>query len=287
MIRLAPSACLALALALLAGSPVRGEETPYIMLASTTSTRDSGLLADLTARFEARTGVAVRVIAVGTGRALEHGRRGDVDALLVHDRASEDAFVATGHGLFRRDVMYNDFVIVGPAADPAGVREATSATDAVARIAATGARFASRADDSGTHKAERRLWEGAEIDPGAHSGKWYLETGSGMGATLNLADELGAYTLSDRGTWLAHRKRSGLAILFQNDPPLHNPYGVIVVNPERHPGVKVAHASAFADWLVSAEGQAAIDAFERDGQQLFFANAAKTAAATPPAPGGS
>ena len=186
----------------MSGSPeAETDEARYITLGSTTSTRDTGLLAHLSPLFEAESGINVRVIAVGTGRALEYGRRGDVDVLLVHHRPSEDQFVADGYAPYRRDVMFNDFVFVGPANDPAGLREAQTAHEAMTRVAAAEARFLSRGDDSGTHKAERGLWARAGIEPRAHSGSWYLETGSGMGATLNTAAEMGAYALADRGTW--------------------------------------------------------------------------------------
>lgn len=285
-----PGVVLALALALTALPGVvlqaRAESNAQaaprrITLASTTSTRDSGLLDFLLPRFTARTGIAVRVVAVGTGHALALGRRGDVDALLVHDRDSEDAFVASGHGLFRRDVMFNDFVILGPAEDPAGLRSAKSAAAALRRVAARRALFLSRGDDSGTHKAELRLWASAGIAPRAHSGHWYRETGSGMGAALNTAAQLHAYLLSDRSTWLAFQNPGGLQILVQGDPLLHNPYGVLVVNPRRHPHVQAGAARQFADWLTGAEGQAAIGAFRRRGQPLFF----PVAPAAPIAPG--
>ena len=255
------------------GSPPSAvEETAYITLGSTTSTRDSGLLAHLTPLFEARTGIAVRVIAVGTGRALEYGRRGDVDLLLVHHRPSEDAFVAEGYSPYWRDVMYNDFVIVGPPSDPAGVRGMTRATEALATIAKNGATFVSRGDDSGTHKAELALWSAAGVDPVRHSGSWYREIGSGMGAALNIASEIRAYLLTDRGTWVSFRNRSGLEILLEGDPTLRNPYSVMPISAERHPHVKLEASERFIEWLVSEEGQAAIDAFRVDGERLFFAH---------------
>lgn len=246
------------------------DEKPFLTLASTTSTNDSGLFASILPRFEADTGIAVRVVAVGTGQALEIGRRGDADALLVHDRASEDRFLADGLASLRRDVMYNDFVIVGPSVDPAGIRGGTKAPAALATIAAQRAAFVSRGDDSGTHKAEARLWSAAGIEPEGASGGWYRETGSGMGATLNVAAELPAYTLSDRATWLAFRNRRELTILVEGDASLRNAYGVLVVNPARHPHVKAELAMRFADWLTGAEGRAAIEAFRIDGQRLFF-----------------
>jgi tungstate transport system substrate-binding protein len=267
---------LLLAFPLAANSADDGET--FITLASTTSTRDSGLLDAILPMFREASGVAVRVIAVGTGRALELGRRGDVDALLVHDRASEDAFVASGDGLFRRDVMFNDFVLIGPSADPAGIAGLSSATEALRRIAAKQAPFLSRGDDSGTHKAELRLWRAAAVDPSGASGSWYRETGNGMGATLNTATELDAYVLTDRGTWLSFRNRGDLVILLEGDPPLHNPYGVLVVDPAKHPHAKVEAATALADWLVSAEGQEAIAAYRVAGQPLFFPNPEPSAA---------
>jgi tungstate transport system substrate-binding protein len=257
-------AWLVLALAAHAG------EQPFLTLASTTSTRDSGLFEHLLPRFEAQTGVAVRVVAVGTGQALELGRRGDADVLLVHDRASEEAFVGDGFGLARHDVMYNDFLLAGPAADPAGVRGASDAAGALAQIAAAKAPFASRGDDSGTHKAELRLWQAAGVDPRPASGTWYREMGSGMGATLGVAAELGAYVLADRATWATYRSRGGLEPLVEGDARLRNPYGVIVVDPKRHPHVKAELAGRFADWLRSAQGRSAITSFRAGGAQVFF-----------------
>ena len=252
-----------------AGVSAQGEK-PFITLASTTSTRDSGLFDHVLPRFEAKTGVVVRVVAVGTGQAIELGRRGDADVLLVHDRKSEDAFVAEGFGLPRRDVMYNDYLIAGPEGDPAGVRGAAKAADALAKIAAAKAVFASRGDDSGTHKAELRLWQAVGVDPKPASGTWYRETGSGMGATLGVASELGAYVLTDRATWASFQNRGGLAVLVEGDPSLRNPYGVIVVSPQRHPHVKADLAGRFADWLTSPEGRSAIESFRVGGKQVFF-----------------
>jgi tungstate transport system substrate-binding protein len=248
----------------------------FVTLASTTSTRDSGLFEHLLPRFEAETGIAVRVVAVGTGQALELGRRGDADVLLVHDRPSEDAFVAEGYGLARRDVMYNDFVLAGPAADPAGVRGVAKAADALAKIAASEAPFASRGDDSGTNKAELRLWRAAGVDPKPASGRWYRETGSGMGTTLGVAGELGAYALTDRATWAAFQNRGDLTVLVEGDPGLRNPYGVIVVNPTRHPHVKAALAGRFADWLTSPAGRSAIESFRVGGKPVFFVERASS-----------
>lgn len=246
-----------------------------ITLASTTSTENSGLLGAILPQFTAETGIPVRVVAVGTGAALNLGRQGDADVLLVHARSDEDAFVAAGHGAYRRDVMFNDFVIVGPRDDPAKISGMSDASQALARIAENSATFVSRGDDSGTHKAERRLWAETKVDPQSASGGWYKESGSGMGATLNTAAGLGAYSLTDRGTWLSFRNRGDMDILLEGDPPLFNPYGVLLVNPERHPHIRADAAEKLVTWLTGTAGQAAIAAFRVDGQQLFFPNAAK------------
>ncbi len=266
---------LALALSALAPGPLHAE-TPAITLASTTSTENSGLFDHLLPRFTAATGIAVRVVAVGTGQALRMARNGDADVLLVHHRPSEEAFVAEGYGVRRHDVMVNDFVLVGPRADPAGVRGLDDAAAALAQIAGARAPFASRGDDSGTHKKERDLWAAAGLDPSAGPSAdrgWYRETGSGMGATLNAAAGMGAYALSDRATWLAFQNKGDLEVLVEGDPRLFNPYGVILVNPARHPHVHAREGQAFIDWLVSDDGQAAIAAYRLDGRQLFFPNA--------------
>ena len=254
----------ALALAPLA---LAAQEAPHITVASTTSTEQSGLFDHILPMFEQASGIEVRVVAQGTGQALETGRRGDADVVLVHARALEEAFVAEGHGVERFDVMHNDFVVVGPEGDPAGVAEAGTAADALAAIAEAGAPFASRGDDSGTHVAERALWEAAGIAP---EGDWYRETGSGMGPTLNIASQMDAYALTDRGTWLSFENPGALEVLFEGDDALHNPYGVILVNPERHPHVEAEAGQAFIDWLVSPEGQAAIAGYEIGGEPLFF-----------------
>ena len=259
---------------LLLATPLRAAEN-FIVLASTTSTQNSGLLDAILPLFTARTGIEVRVVAVGTGQALRIARNGDADALLVHHRPSEDAFVAEGHGIERRDVMYNDFIIIGPADDPAGVSAQPDAASAMRAIAKARQPFASRGDDSGTHKKEQELWKAAGITP---KGDWYLETGAGMGATLNFAAAKGIYTLSDRGTWISFGNKQGLRRLFSGDPALFNPYGIILVNPARHPHVKLAQARAFSDWLVSDEGQRAIGAFRILGQQAFCPNADNLAA---------
>jgi tungstate transport system substrate-binding protein len=248
----------------------RAEERPFLTLASTTSTRDSGLFDAILPTFEAASGISVRVVAVGTGQALALARRGDADVLLVHDRASEDAFLAEGHATLRRDVMYNDFVLVGPSQDPAGVRGSETVAVALERIASRESPFVSRGDDSGTHKAELRLWKSAGIDPREASGTWYREVGDGMGATLNVASELPAYTLADRATWSAFKNRQSLRIVVEGDPPLRNPYGVLLVNPARHPHVKHELGLRFVDWLTGDAGRAAIEAFRINGAPAFF-----------------
>jgi len=261
----------AMALFLLALAPAGAEER-FITLASTTSTEQSGLFGHLLPAFKAATGIEVRVVAVGTGQALKLGERGDADALLVHDRAGEDKFVAEGYGIDRRDVMYNDFVVVGPASDPAGIKGGKDAAAAFARIAAAKAPFASRGDDSGTHRSELRLWKKATVDIKAGGG-WYRELGAGMGPTLNTAAGMNAYALADRGTWASFKNRQSLAILVEGDRALFNPYGSILVNPEKHKGVKAADAKIWHLWLTGPQGQAAIAAFKIDGEQLFFGDA--------------
>ena len=241
-----------------------------ITMASTTSTQNSGLLDDILSKFTKKTGIGVNVVAVGTGQALRIARNGDADVLLVHHRPSEDAFIADGDGIARHDVMYNDFVIVGPAADPAGVAKATTAAEALVHIAESKTPFASRGDDSGTHKKEQELWTIAGIVP---DGDWYRETGAGMGTTLNIAVAMGAYVLTDRGTWITFGNKQDHVLLMSGDPELFNPYGVIVVNPSKHPHVKVAAAQALVDWLISDEGQRAIGAFQIEGKQAFCPNA--------------
>jgi tungstate transport system substrate-binding protein len=263
-----PSTWLLLAAALAIGGPAAAEDR-FITLASTTSTRDSGFFDSVLPKFRAKTGIEVRVVAVGTGRALRLGERGDVDAVLVHDRTSELEFVAGGFGIERREVMYNDYIVIGPRADPAGVRGFSDAASAFARIAQSRAIFASRGDESGTHKAELRLWRAAGVDAPAASGTWYRETGTGMGATLNTAAELGAYLLADRGTWLSFKNRRDLEVLVEGDPRLRNVYGAIVVDPARHPHVKAEEARSFVEWLVSEEGRTAVGAFRLGGEQLF------------------
>ncbi|MDJ0789604.1 MAG: extracellular solute-binding protein [Myxococcota bacterium] len=259
------------ALGLVASPAVRADDR-FIVLASTTSTENSGLLGEILPVFTKRTGIAVRVVAVGTGQAIRLAEKGDVDLLLVHHPESERAFVEAGHGVARHEVMYNDFVIVGPSHDPAGARGGSSLR-ALRSIAAGDSLFLSRGDDSGTHKKELSLWAEAGIDPRPHSGGWYRETGSGQGATLNTAHGLQAYTLSDRGTWLRFASKGDLGVLVEGDEALFNPYGIILVNPERHAHVKADEAQAFIDWLLSDEGQRAIASFRIDGQQAFFPSA--------------
>jgi len=237
-----------------------------LRLATTTSTENSGLLGYLLPAFEKRSGVAVHVIAVGTGKALRIAQAGDVDVVMVHARPAEAKFVAAGHGVDRREIMYNDFIVVGPGGDPGDVEGTASVAEALRRIAGSESRFVSRGDDSGTHKKEQALWEMSGVAP---AGKWYLESGQGMGKVLQMASELGAYTLTDRGTWLAYRGNLELGILVQGDPPLFNPYGVIAVNPERHAHVNYGGATAFIEWLSSPEAQTMIAGYTVDGQVLF------------------
>lgn len=257
-----------LALALGAPAPASRAADRSILLATTTSAENSGLLSYLLPRFERASGIRVKVVAVGTGQALKLGERGDADLLLLHHPPSEEAFVAAGFGIDRREVMANDFLLVGPAVDPAGAR-GRDVLAAFRAIAASGAIFVSRGDASGTHERERELWQAAGIDPGRAVGRWYREAGSGMGATLNIAAAMGAYTLADRGTWASFANRRGLVVLVEGDPRLSNVYAVTLVNPARHPHVKVAEARALADWLGGPEGQAAIGSFEVAGTRPF------------------
>ena len=242
----------------------------YITLASTTSTENSGLFDAVVPKFEDATGIEVRVVAVGTGQALEIARRGDADSLLVHDTTGEQRFVENGHATERADVMYNDFVLIGPADDPANIRGAQSAAEAFAAIANAAAPFTSRGDDSGTHRAELRLWEKAGVKPDRD---WYRELGSGMGPTLNTAAAMNAYVLSDRATWVAFGNRQNLTLLFEGDDVLFNQYGSLLLSEEKHPHLKHDLARRWHDWLMSGEGQQAITHFRVDGQQLFFPNA--------------
>lgn len=242
------------------------------LLASTTSTENSGLFAYLLPIFEAQSGIKTRVIAVGTGQALRLARNGDADALLVHDPIAEKKFVVEGYGLNRRQIMYNDFVLVGPTENLVGIASSKDILSALRTIAKSQTIFVSRGDDSGTHRAERRLWAAAGIDADAGSGKWYREAGAGMGATLNIASGINAHIISDRATWLSFRNKGSLRILVEGDPRLFNQYGFIQVNPTRHPHVNAEAARRFSAWLISSTGQDAIAAFRVSGKQLFFPN---------------
>jgi tungstate transport system substrate-binding protein len=254
-------------------SPANAEDRS-IVVASTTSTQDSGLFGHLLPIFKAKTGIEVKVIAQGTGQALDTARRGDADVVLVHAKAQEERFLAEGFGVKRFDVMYNDFVLIGPNSDPAGVRGRDIET-ALKTIQAKAAPFISRGDKSGTHSAELALWKQAGIDIGAAKGPWYREIGQGMGAALNTAGAMNGYVLSDRGTWISFRNRGDLDIVVEGDKRLFNQYGVMLVNPKRFPSVKKEFGQSFVDWLVSPEGQAAIAGYKIDGQQLFFPDAEK------------
>jgi tungstate transport system substrate-binding protein len=247
-------------------------DTGDIRLSTTTSTDNSGLLKVLLLQYEAKCGCKVQVISVGTGKALKLAENGDVDVTLVHARPAEDAFVAAGHGVNRRDVMYNDFVIVGPGDDPAGIRGMKDAVAAMRKLKLAGVRFVSRGDDSGTHKMELSYWKLAGVEPG---GPAYLSAGQGMGEVLTMSASLRAYTLTDRATYAAYRSRTGLEILVEGDPRLYNPYGIIAVNPKKYPGVNYRGAMMLIEWITSAEGQKVIADFKVDGVQLFFPNAGK------------
>jgi tungstate transport system substrate-binding protein len=249
-----------------------GASAQSIVMASTTSTEQSGLFAHLLPAFRQATGIDVKVVAVGTGQALDMARRGDADVLFVHDAVAEEKFVAEGYGVKRYPVMYNDFVLIGPAADPAGIRGGDLGA-ALTKLAAADASFISRGDRSGTHAAELRYWRMAGIE--ANKGSGYKECGCGMGPALNIAAASGAYVLADRGTWLNFRNRGDLAVLVEGDSRLFNQYGVMVVNPARHPHVKAELAQKFVDWVISAAGQATIAAYRINGEQLFFPNASQ------------
>lgn len=267
------SAALALGVAICAAPLAGAAESEFIVVASTTSTQDSGLFKVLLPRFKEKTGVDVRVVALGTGQALAMAKKGDADVVLVHDRAAELKFVQEGFGIARRDVMYNDFVIVGPKTDPAGIAHVKEASTALRRIANTQSPFVSRGDKSGTHAAELRLWTLANTDPTRGKGTWYRETGSGMGATLNTASAMNAYALADRGTWATFKNRGSLQLMVEGDKALFNQYSVMMVNPALHAHVKKRSAMRFVEWLTSEEGQAVIARFRVDGQQVFFPNA--------------
>lgn len=254
----------------LSAAALAQDDAPFITLASTTSTEQSGLFDSILPKFKEESGIDVRVVAVGTGQAFEIARRGDADSLLVHDTSGEERFVAEGYGSERQNVMYNDFVILGPDSDPAGVRDAKNVEEALTKIAEAEAPFASRGDDSGTNRAELRLWEAADIQP---SGEWYRELGSGMGPTLNTAAGMDAYVMSDRATWVAFQNPQNLAIVFEGDEALFNQYGSILISEERFPDLKHDLAKQWHEWLLSQDGQEAIADYHVDGQQLFFPNA--------------
>ena len=262
---------LALALGALA-VPAMAQER-FITVSSTTSTEQSGLFGHILPIFTRESGITVRVVALGTGQALDVGRRGDADVVFVHDRVAEERFVAEGFGGPRRHVMFNDFVITGPAADPARIAGLRDTNEALRRIAQARAPFISRGDRSGTHAAELRLWQLAGVDPAQGRGQWYREVGQGMGPALNTAAAQGAYILTDRGTWLSFRNRQDQRILVEGDTRLFNQYGVMLVNPQRHPHVKAADGQRFIDWILSPAGQAAIADYKINGEQLFFPNA--------------
>lgn len=268
--------------AALAASTAAAAQTPqrerFIVVSSTTSTQDTGLFGHILPLFKATTGIDVRVVSQGTGQALDTGRRGDADVVFVHARAQEEKFVQEGFGVERKPVMYNDFVLVGPTSDPAGVAGAKDIAEALRAIARRQAPFVSRGDRSGTHTAELALWKTAGVDLDKARGAWYREIGQGMGAALNTAGAMSAYVLADRGTWLSFKNRGDLGISVERDRRLFNQYGVILVNPAKHPHVKTAEGQAFIDWLVGAEGQKAIAGYRINGQQLFFPNATQPGA---------
>ena len=261
------------AFALLGLQGTAAAQKNFITVASTTSTEQSGLFKHLLPVFEKKTGTQVRVVALGTGQALDMARRGDVDVVFVHDKPAEEKLLAEGFGVQRFDVMYNDFVLVGPKNDPARIAGSKDIVDAYKKIAAGGAPFASRGDRSGTHAAELRLWKDAGINPNTGKGSWYRETGSGMGPTLNTASAMNAYAFTDRGTWLSFKNRGDLVIEVEGDKKLFNQYGVMLVNPAKHPHVKKELGQAFVDWMISPEGQLTIAAYKIGPDQLFFPNA--------------
>jgi len=261
--------------ALLTWGPALAQDKS-IVVSSTTSTQDSGLFGEILPKFKAKTGIGVKVVAQGTGQALDTGRRGDADVVFVHAKAQEEKFVADGFGVKRFDVMYNDFVVIGPKADPAGIRGGKDVLAAFKAIADNGSPFVSRGDKSGTHSAELALWKKAGLDPAGTKPAWYREIGQGMGAALNTAGGMGAYVLSDRGTWISFKNRGDLEIVVEGDRQLFNQYGIILVNPEKHAHVKKELGQQFIDWVISREGQDAIRAYTINGQQLFFPNAAPT-----------
>jgi len=260
--------------AIFAGISLAQAQQPFIVVASTTSTEQSGLFKHLLPAFEKLAGIQVRVVALGTGQALDLARRGDADVAFVHDTELELKFVADGHAVGRREVMYNDFILIGPNSDAARIAGGKDIVEGLRRVAAAKAAFVSRGDRSGTHAAELRLWSIAGIDPQTGKGTWYRETGSGMGPALNTASAMNAYILADRGTWISFKNRGELAIVVEGDKRLFNQYGVMLVNPARHAHVKAEPGRRFINWLVSPEGQKSIAAYRIEGEQLFFPNAA-------------
>ena len=271
------TAALALALGAVALATPALAQDKSIVVASTTSTQDSGLFGHILPLFKAKTGIDVKVIAQGTGQALDTAKRGDADVVFVHAKAQEEKFVEEGFGVKRFDVMYNDFVLIGPKADPAGINGSKDVTAALKTISEKAAPFVSRGDKSGTHSAEVNLWKAAGIDIAAAKGPWYREIGQGMGAALNTAGAMNGYVLSDRGTWLSFKNPGDLVISVEGDKRLFNQYGIILVNPAKHPSVKKELGQAFIDWVLSAEGQTAINGYQIGGKQLFFANASTKA----------
>jgi tungstate transport system substrate-binding protein len=244
-----------------------------IVVASTTSTQDSGLFGFILPKFKAKTGIDVKVIAQGTGQALDTGKRGDADVVFVHAKAQEEKFIADGFGVKRFGVMYNDFVLIGPKSDPAKIKGGKDVLVGLKAISEKGSPFVSRGNKSGTHSAELALWKSASMDPASTKPAWYREIGQGMGAALNTAGAMGGYVLSDRGTWISFKNKGDLEIVVEGDRRLFNQYGIILVNPEKHPSVKKELGQAFIDWVVSVEGQEAIRAYQIEGKQLFFPNA--------------
>jgi tungstate transport system substrate-binding protein len=277
-----PRAILSLAATAAAGifatlAPAAPAQDRFIIVQSTTSTQNSGLFEHILPKFREQTGIEARVVAVGSGQALKNAQNCDGDVLFVHARADEEKFVDAGYGIERLDVMYNDFVIVGPAADPAKIGGMSDASEALQTVALAKAPFASRGDDSGTHKKELSLWQEAGVDPTGASGEWYRETGSGMGATLNTAVGMHAYALTDRGTWISFENKSDFEVLVEGDDALFNQYGVIRVSPEHCSNVKTELAQQFVDWITGPDGQRAIADYQLNGQQLFFPNAKRDA----------
>jgi tungstate transport system substrate-binding protein len=268
---------LLLSVALLAALPVLAQEK-FIVVASTTSTEQSGLFGHILPAFQKKTGIQVRVVALGTGQALDLARRGDADVVFVHARSAEEKFLSEGYGVKRFPVMYNDFVLIGPKSDPASVAGGKDILEALKRIEATRAAFVSRGDKSGTHIAELALWKAANVDIEKEKGPWYRDTGQGMGPALNTAAAMSGYILADRGTWISFKNRGDLAIAVEGDKRLFNEYGVMLVNPAKHPNVKKDLGQVFVDWVISPEGQRAIAGYKIGGEQLFFPNAGRPGA---------